>query len=73
MKRKVNYGKLSLEFKSIRIATHKEGPALKHGQTHVEKWIPPFRGLFNKSPEDRHAKREFRALKNQQGWTYKII
>ena len=37
VKRKVNCGKLSLEFNSVRIATHKERPALKHGQIHVEK------------------------------------
>ena len=27
-----------------------------------EKWIPPLRSLFNKSPVERHAKREFCAL-----------
>ena len=64
MKRKVNCGKLSLEFNSIRIAAHKETPALTHGQIHVEKWIPPFHGLFNKSPGECHANQEFRALKN---------
>ena len=31
-------------------------------QIHVEKCIPPLRSLFNKSPEQRHDKREFCAF-----------
>ena len=35
IKRKVNFDKLSLEFKSVTIAAHKERPTLKHGQIHA--------------------------------------
>ena len=62
VKRKVDNGKFSLKFNSFRIATHKERPALQQGQIHVEKLIPPLHGLFSKSPAERHAKLEFRAL-----------
>ena len=40
---------------SLRIAVHKERPALQQSQIHVEKWIPPLRGLFSKSQAERHA------------------
>ena len=49
VKQKVNCGKLSLEFNSVRAAAHKERPVLKHGQIHLEKWIPPLHGLFKKT------------------------
>ena len=62
VKRKVNCGKFSLEFNSIRIAAHKDWPALQHAQIHVEKWIPPLCSFFNKSPAKPHAKQEFRAV-----------
>ena len=57
MKREVSCGKFSVEFNSVKIAGHRERPALKHGQIHVEKLIPPLRGLFNESPAEGHAKR----------------
>ena len=62
MKSKVDCGKLSLEFNSVRIAAHKERLALQQGKIHVKKWIPPLRGLFSKGPAERHAKQEFCAL-----------
>ena len=62
MKRKVDNGKFSLKFNSFTIATRKERPALRQGQIHVEKLIPPLHGLFSKSPAERHGKLEFRAL-----------
>ena len=70
VKRKVNCSKLFLKCKPIRIAIHKKRPVLKHGQIHVAKWIPPLRRLFSTRKGERHAKREFRTLKNQQGWNY---
>ena len=73
VKWKVNCAKLSLEVNSIRIAAHKKSLALKHGQIHAEKWIPPLRGLFNKSPREGHGKREILALKNRQWWTIKLF
>ena len=40
---------------SLMIDLHKERPALQQSQIQVEKWIPPLRGLFSKSPAERHA------------------
>ena len=65
MKCKVDCGELSLEFNSVRIATYNERPPLKHGQIHLQKRLPHLRGLFNKSPAERHAKREFCASSNK--------
>ena len=39
--RKVHCSKFSLEFNSIRIAAHKERPALKHGQIHEKSEFHP--------------------------------
>ena len=60
--RKVDCGKFSLEFNSVRITAYKERPALQQSQIHVEKGIPPLRGLFIKSLAKRHAKGELHAL-----------
>ena len=56
VKRKVDCGKFSLEFNSVRIVAHKERPALQQGSLHLEKWILPLRGLFSKSPGERHVR-----------------
>ena len=40
---------------SLMIDLHKERPALQQSQIQVEKWLPPLRGLFSKSPAERHA------------------
>ena len=57
VKRKVDCGKFSLEFNSVKIATHKERLALQRGQINMEKWILPLHlnGVFSKSPVERHA------------------
>ena len=44
-----------LNLTPFRIAAHKKRPALQQDQIHVEKWIPPLRGLFSKSPAECHA------------------
>ena len=49
VRRKVDYSKFSLEFNFVRIAAQKESPALQQGKIHVEKWIPPLRGLCSKN------------------------
>ena len=62
VKQKLDCGKFSLEFNSIRIAARKERPVPQQGQIHVENWIPHLRGLFSKIPSEHRAKREFHAL-----------
>ena len=49
VRRKVDCSKFSLEFSFVRIAAQKESPALQQGEIHVEKWIPPLRGLCSKN------------------------
>ena len=62
VKRKVDCSKFSPAFNSIKIVAHKEKPALQQDQIQEERWIPSLRGLFSKSPAERHAKQEFDAL-----------
>ena len=53
---------LCLQFNSIRIAAHSEIQPLRHGQIHVSKQFPHLRGILNKRPAERNAKREFCAV-----------